>query len=88
MFIRRLFLGGCISCCWPNERANGIGTAGVLRDQEVNQRMTTHLVGRHGGCSIGSHQWQQTADKVRLDCVGGSGNVVWDFMTLPMWKAQ
>ncbi len=22
MFIRRLFLGGCISCCWPNGRAN------------------------------------------------------------------
>jgi hypothetical protein len=64
IFTRRLFLGGCISCCWPNGRANGIGTGGVLRDREVNQRMTTHLVGRHGGCSIGAFQWQQTADTV------------------------
>ena len=68
---------------------NGKGTAGVLRDREVNQRMTTHLVGRRIGCSIGANQWQQTAGTVRLDCVEGSGNVVvWDFMTLPEWKAQ
>ena len=62
---------------------------GVLRDREVNQKMTTHLVGRHGGCSIGANQWQQTADTPeRLDFVVGSGNVVWDFMTLPECKAQ
>ncbi len=35
MFIRRLFLGGCISCCWPNGRANWIETEGILRGQVV-----------------------------------------------------
>ena len=54
----------------------------------MNHRMTTPLVGRHIGYSIGANQWQQTADTVRLDCVEGSDNVAWDFMTLPEWKAQ